>query len=396
MSERERLIALCNDHAHYMETYNAPFVGSTDAIARCLREAASYLERQPEREAVLEEAVWAFRHDNVYTGIEAQEIVRALKAAPAATEPAAQDAGTASVGLDTPRVTDARTPPAAAAPNAAGGNGGQDLLTTLPSSPADERCRPAAPSQDMPSVTPEEWQRLVELAREEGRIAGRNEALANRLSPSQDMVLVSREAWNAALSIIAQTDPQCAANLLAAHQQAGAPVTQGAGALKLDTDRKVFFYEQDHYYLSNFSAFKVHWKGRIFDTVEHAYHWTRFPEESPERTIVIESASAHDAFRFAQANKAHQRFDWDTIKVQIMEQILRAKAKQHEYVRRKLLQTGDRELIENSWRDAFWGWGENRDGLNMLGKLWMQVRDELSAAPQVEQAGAEGEGSKNG
>ena len=46
-------------------------------------------------------------------------------------------------------------------------------------------------------------------------------------------------------------------------------------------------------------------------------------------------------------------------------------------MRRKLLATGDRTLIENSWRDDFWGWGPNRDGQNMLGRLWMEVRAEL-------------------
>ena len=60
-----------------------------------------------------------------------------------------------------------------------------------------------------------------------------------------------------------------------------------------------------------------------------------------------------------------------------MRNILRAKAEQHEYVLRKLLDTGDRRLIENSWRDDFWGWGPNRDGANMLGGLWMEVRAEL-------------------
>jgi hypothetical protein len=34
-------------------------------------------------------------------------------------------------------------------------------------------------------------------------------------------------------------------------------------------------------------------------------------------------------------------------------------------------------LIENSWRDDFWGWGPNRDGKNQLGKLWMEIRSEL-------------------
>lgn len=39
---------------------------------------------------------------------------------------------------------------------------------------------------------------------------------------------------------------------------------------------------------------------------------------------------------------------------------------------------GDRELVEDSWRDDFWGWGPNRDGKNMLGKLWMELRAALA------------------
>ena len=61
-----------------------------------------------------------------------------------------------------------------------------------------------------------------------------------------------------------------------------------------------------------------------------------------------------------------------------MRGIIRAKAEQHEYVLHKLMETGDRELVEDSWLDDFWGWGTNRDGQNMLGKLWMEVRAELN------------------
>jgi N-glycosidase YbiA len=148
----------------------------------------------------------------------------------------------------------------------------------------------------------------------------------------------------------------------------------------LDTAERVCFYEQEFYVLSNFSSFKVNWLGVIFDTSEHAYHWTRFPNGSPERTVILESASAHDAFRFAQENKAHQLSNWDAVKVGVMRDILRAKAEQHEYVRRKLLETGERQLVENSWRDDFWGWGPNRDGRNTLGRLWMEVREEMRRA----------------
>lgn len=149
------------------------------------------------------------------------------------------------------------------------------------------------------------------------------------------------------------------------------------GPLTLDDDQHVFFYEQDHYYLSNFSSFKVYWRGIIFATSEHAYHWTRFLDESPHRTIILESASAHEAYRFAQEHKAEQVAGWDDRKVDVMRDILRSKVRQHDYVRRKLLSTGDRELIENSWRDPYWGWGPNRDGKNILGRLWMEVRAEI-------------------
>ncbi len=60
-----------------------------------------------------------------------------------------------------------------------------------------------------------------------------------------------------------------------------------------------------------------------------------------------------------------------------MENILRAKIAQHPYVKKKLLDTGTRELVENSWRDDVWGWGPNKDGQNLLGKLWMKIRKDL-------------------
>jgi ribA/ribD-fused uncharacterized protein len=93
--------------------------------------------------------------------------------------------------------------------------------------------------------------------------------------------------------------------------------------------------------------------------------------------MILTASSAHDAFKLAERFKDHRRPDWDDVKVDIMRDILRAKVQQHPYVRRKLLATGDRTLIENSWRDSYWGWGPNYNGLNMLGKIWMEIRAEL-------------------
>jgi len=161
----------------------------------------------------------------------------------------------------------------------------------------------------------------------------------------------------------------------------------------LDTPERVCFYEQDFYVLSNFSSFEVEWtSNHRFKTAEHCYHWLRFATGAAngrlggavpsEQAMAVADAvqratSAHDAFKIAQENKHLQRADWNDVKVEKMRMIIRAKALQHEYVRRKLLATGDRELVENSWRDDFWGWGPNRTGQNMLGRLWMDLRAEL-------------------
>jgi ribA/ribD-fused uncharacterized protein len=138
----------------------------------------------------------------------------------------------------------------------------------------------------------------------------------------------------------------------------------------------IYFYEHEYYVFSNFSSFMIEWKGRLWMTSEHVYHSERFDDEKMKETI-LNTRSAHDAFTYAQVNKQLSRSDWSDIKVGIMKEILHAKVAQHPYVRKKLLESGERKLVEDSWRDDFWGWGPNKDGKNMLGKLWMEVREEV-------------------
>ena len=92
---------------------------------------------------------------------------------------------------------------------------------------------------------------------------------------------------------------------------------------------------------------------------------------------VKKSHSADEAQRIAYANRDKQRKDWNDVKVGIMEELLRLKIEQNPYVKKKLLQTEDYLIVEDSPKDSFWGWGPNRDGNNQLGKLWMKLREEL-------------------
>jgi len=140
---------------------------------------------------------------------------------------------------------------------------------------------------------------------------------------------------------------------------------------------KIFFYPKEFYVFDNFAAFQVEYDGVLFSTSEHAYQATKFKKtNSKTYELVKQSRSAHDAQKIANENKNKVDPEWNKYKMSIMKDILRNKIEQHPYVLKKLIQSGNREIIEDSWRDPTWGWGKNKDGKNLLGKLWMELREE--------------------
>ena len=67
-----------------------------------------------------------------------------------------------------------------------------------------------------------------------------------------------------------------------------------------------------------------------------------------------------------------------------MKKALQAKFTQDQTLKTLLLETGDSEIIEASPRDSYWGalalgsaTGPDKNGLNKLGKLLMEIRMEI-------------------
>lgn len=140
----------------------------------------------------------------------------------------------------------------------------------------------------------------------------------------------------------------------------------------------IYFYPPEYYVFDNFSSFQVEYKGKIYPTSEHAYQSSKFLDIDPELAERVRGAkSAHEAQKIAGENKDKRPKNWNDIKLNVMKEILLCKVNQHDYVKKKLLQSGDRIIIEDSWRDSYWGWGEDRKGENHLGKLWMEIREEF-------------------
>lgn len=160
--------------------------------------------------------------------------------------------------------------------------------------------------------------------------------------------------------------------------------------LSIDDPTVVGFYPRGAYALDNFAAYQVYWRGRLWPTSEHAYQAAAHILTGNLVAVeaIATALSSHDAKLIAVEYKAQRPPNWSDIKVGIMEEICRAKLQQHEYVRTTLRRTGNREIVEDSPKDGFWGWGPNRKGRNELGKIWMRLRDELLGATALAGEGA--------
>lgn len=77
------------------------------------------------------------------------------------------------------------------------------------------------------------------------------------------------------------------------------------------------------------------------------------------------------------------REDWEEIKISVMEALLRQKfCDARTGLGRMLVDTGDQDIVEgNSWGDRFWG--VDGTGKNILGKLLMHIRDDLTRHPPL-------------
>lgn len=147
----------------------------------------------------------------------------------------------------------------------------------------------------------------------------------------------------------------------------------------LSTDGSVVgFYEREFYVFSNFSSFQVEWRGKLWPTSEHAYQAARYMGVRDDLVEKIRNLhSAHEAYDFMRNNRNQERPNWPQEKRSIMKDIVRHKLLQHTYVQKKLLETAEATIVEDSPVDPYWGWGADRKGENNLGAIWMELREEL-------------------
>ena len=135
-------------------------------------------------------------------------------------------------------------------------------------------------------------------------------------------------------------------------------------------------------FLSNFYPSPMTVDGIIFPTVEHLF-------QAAKTVSLVEREKIAAAATPGQAKRLGRNVilcdNWEEIKDDVMLNALRLKFAILP-LREKLLTTGNEELVEgNTWHDNIWGncscdRCKKIEGQNKLGKLLMQVREEIRSS----------------
>lgn len=142
----------------------------------------------------------------------------------------------------------------------------------------------------------------------------------------------------------------------------------------------ISFFLDEYHVLDNFSACSITFEGEVWPTLEHLYQASKFSDGKIVERI-RQATSPYEAKRIVYEKGVKEHIDpkWNTCKLEVMGRLIRLKVSQHPYVEEVLLRSGTAPLIEKSDTDYYWGCGKDMTGENHVGKIWMEVRQELFA-----------------
>ena len=134
----------------------------------------------------------------------------------------------------------------------------------------------------------------------------------------------------------------------------------------------------ENYFLSNSSHSKIRMNGLTFNNAEAAFQ----SHKDPSRAAEFVGLSPSAAKKLGRSVKLRE--DWEEVKDHIMYQVVLAKFSQNLHLKKKLLATGDKDLVAgNDWDDKYWGVC-NGEGKNMLGRILMLTRDYLKHKDNID------------
>lgn len=144
-----------------------------------------------------------------------------------------------------------------------------------------------------------------------------------------------------------------------------------------DPSLLIDYFRGKYGFLSNMHSCKVWYKGITYPSAEHAFVASKI-EFDGKLSSILHKIKVSKIANPGEAKKYGKTIvlapGWDENKIEIMRDIVLAKFTQNHDLEKKLLATGNAELVEgNTWWDRFWGVCQG-EGQNQLGKILMEVR----------------------
>lgn len=143
----------------------------------------------------------------------------------------------------------------------------------------------------------------------------------------------------------------------------------------------IYFYSwaKKYFEFSNFSLHPIMIDNKVYATNEHYFQSVKFIDAEYQEKVRL-AKTPKEAKQLGSSRGYAILPDWDSKRIQVMKTCVKAKFTQHTELTELLLSTGTAHLVEDSPYDTFWGCGKNGTGQNMLGKILMEVREELRDA----------------
>ena len=129
-----------------------------------------------------------------------------------------------------------------------------------------------------------------------------------------------------------------------------------------------------------------------FLTSEALYQAAKFPARPDVQRRIAEAPAAKTAAAIGRAPGLGIDSDWNAQRVDVMRWVLRMKREANAAeIDAVLAATGDRPIVEVSSRDPWWGArpvAGRYEGRNVLGRLWMELRQQLRDGDPAARSGA--------
>ena len=137
-------------------------------------------------------------------------------------------------------------------------------------------------------------------------------------------------------------------------------------------------FKNEYAFLSNMFSCDIHYDDQVFPCVETAFQYAKCAKEKDRELFLTKSGIwCHGLVARKIGRQVETRPDWNEYRLDVMYKLLEDKFYHNERLRKALCNTNNIYISEdNTYGDKFWGVC-NGEGFNMLGRMIMEIRQDI-------------------